>query len=305
MKNKSLLLLVFALLCCFLVIGTGCEILDEFDSVQTGETAKQTANQTESPARTTEPSTTQTTVPQTTEAPATEKTVEADLEYCKRAAVTAMTNYNAIDIFDNSGKIVQSKLHKYSDTSGEPQLYFMYVTSWGTWTAQGENTWHVETMELKYYGGYQDDYRFNLDVSFDESNDIYIISNVYMFFKEAGKSSYEGVGGCISSHELFRIPSSFVSEDRSEAAVKALDHSGIMDETRARMAFENYLNSYFFYYGYSVKANRYITHLQDYTGSWYFVCEITVSYNGAKEKMKASAYINVVTQAVEDFAVFY
>ena len=122
-------------------------------------------------------------------------------EYVKRAAVTAMTNYNAVDIFDNGGKIVQSKLHKYSDTSGEPELYFMYVTSWGTWTAQGENAWHVETMELKSYGGYQDDFRFNLNIRFDESNDAYIVSNVYEFCREAGKSSFASVSRARSPPE--------------------------------------------------------------------------------------------------------
>ena len=306
MKKSLLLLLVAALLFCFLLMGTGCEEFDDFAAFFNDETAARTEKQNTPSATSKSQPSTQSATPQGTEGQPSNQTTQADPEYFKRAAVTAMTNYNAVDIFDNGGKVVQSKLHKYSDTSGEPELYFMYVTSWGTWTAQGENAWHVETMELKSYGGYQDDYRFNLDVRFDKSNDAYIVSNVYEFCREAGKSSFVSVGGCVSSHELFRVPSSFVTEDRNGTAVKALDHSGLMNETRGRMAFENYANSYFSYYGCKVKANRYITHLQDYTGSWYFVCEITVTYsNGSKEQMKASAYINVATQAVEEFEVFY
>lgn len=307
MKKKLLLFLISTLLFSLLLFATGCEEVDYLFAYLDDESAAKTTEQKD--ARTVEQTAGQTAAPQDTTEQATEPEpeleAEADLEYCKRAAVTAMTNYNAVDIFDNSGKIAQSKLHKYSDTSGDPQLYFMYVSSWGTWTAQSENGWRVETLKLKAYGGYQDEYRFNLDVSFDSENDVYTISNVYGFFKEAGKSSYVSMGECVSSHELFRIPVSFVSEDRNEAAVKALDHSGRMNETRARMAFENYVNSYCSNFGYAVKFNRYITHLQDYTGSWYFECIITVTNTaGAKEQMTASAYINVVTQAVEDFAIF-
>lgn len=144
---------------------------------------------------------------------ATNPTPEEALEYVKRAAVTAMTNWCAFD----------GKIHSYSDTSGDRCLYYMFVTSWGTWVQKGDNNYQVQNLQLRTYGKedgptgeYDWDsvaYKFTLDVNYDPSKKVYTISNVYGAYKEKGDTAYTNMKFC-ASDKLFSVPFSLVEKDR-------------------------------------------------------------------------------------------
>ncbi|OUP11063.1 hypothetical protein [Collinsella sp. An2] len=96
--------------------------------------------------------------------------VSFDQETATRAAVVAMTNCYATDVFTADGSAYDvTKFHSYADMGG----YYLTVESSGTWRPKDAQTWHVEGLRLKAAGG---DFRieFKGDVTFDGAN--YIIS---------------------------------------------------------------------------------------------------------------------------------
>lgn len=108
-----------------------------------------------------------------------------------RAAVVAITNSLATDVFTNDGSRHDvSKYHSFSDTSA----FYMSVLSQGTWTEKNNNTWHVDGLRLQP-DGYDVVYntpinfdtiaKVSLDVSFDGGN--YIISNISGIYAIPGK----------------------------------------------------------------------------------------------------------------------
>ena len=108
-----------------------------------------------------------------------------------RAAVVAITNSLATDVFTNDGsRHDTAKYHGYSDTSA----FYMSVLSKGTWTEKNSSTWHVDGLRLQpdgYDTVYQTPINFDtvakvsLDVSFDGSN--YIVSNISGMYAIPGK----------------------------------------------------------------------------------------------------------------------
>lgn len=81
-------------------------------------------------------------------APVTERKEGRIDEMAFRAAVVALTNSLAADVFDdNDGNAHDpSKYHSYSDLSGEGT---MDILSDGYWSELGDNKWHVDSIRLK------------------------------------------------------------------------------------------------------------------------------------------------------------
>ncbi|WP_195377260.1 hypothetical protein [Anaerotruncus rubiinfantis] len=105
------------------------------------------------------------------------------VEYAKRAAVVAITNALATDVFEADHNTIDTeKYHSYSDLSG----YYMVVTSWGAWSAKDDVTWHVDGLEM-HPNEYSTVACATLDVSFDGSN--YVVSNVSGSFGKANDLS--------------------------------------------------------------------------------------------------------------------
>lgn len=96
------------------------------------------------------------------------------LEIAKQAAIVAMTNGHALDVFTDDGNHYDpSKFHAY----GEETEYSLSVYKEGTWTAKDEQTWHADELILKNDGYNPEFYlRLFLDVTFDGTN--YVISDV-------------------------------------------------------------------------------------------------------------------------------
>lgn len=103
-------------------------------------------------------------------------------EMAFRAAVVALTNANAADVFDdNNGNAHDpSKYHTYSDQSGESTLV---VLSEGYWEKLDDNKWHVDSMLLKNKNGVM--YDASLDVKYTGS--MYTISNIEGTWGASGK----------------------------------------------------------------------------------------------------------------------
>lgn len=103
-----------------------------------------------------------------------EATQEASfpVENAKRAAVVAITNALATDVFAADKNTVDpTKYHSYADLTG----YYMIVTSWGTWNAEDDATWHVDGLEM-HPNKYNTVACVSLDVTYDGDN--YVVSKV-------------------------------------------------------------------------------------------------------------------------------
>ena len=91
-----------------------------------------------------------------------------------RAAVTALTNYYAMDVLTD-GIEDPSLFHSFADTSGNTDDYYMKIWSVGEWTYKDDNTWHCSGLKLyKKSNGLS--INIACDVTYDGSN--YIVSNV-------------------------------------------------------------------------------------------------------------------------------
>lgn len=229
-------------------------------------------------------------------------------ELAKRAAVVAFTNYYALDVFTTDGNYDVSKFHSYADASDDASKYFWYVKSEGTWRAKNENTWHVDHLFLQLYAISDSIVNVSLDVSFDGKE--YIVSNL------AGKApSYDDANDAYSNMSVlenasdaalfFIVPLRLIENDRIDSEVDALDHSKELRVEQAHKAFE-YMGNALYPYGF--KCHWYsglIESWQSYDGSWFFKVEVTITNQyGASRKMTAEAYINNVTESVENFLVY-
>lgn len=93
-------------------------------------------------------------------------------EYAMRAAIVAMTNGQATDVFMRDGNTYDtSKFHKYSEIHDG----YLSVHSEGVWSQKDDTTWRVESMILKLEN-YEMYIKVSMDVNFDGKS--YIISNV-------------------------------------------------------------------------------------------------------------------------------
>lgn len=208
-------------------------------------------------------------------------------ELAKRAAVVAFTNRYATDVIINDA-IDATKFHSYDDVSG----YFMYEESDGVWTAVNEKTWHVEKLKL-IVNDYRTTATVSLDVKYDGEN--YIVSNL------AGNApSYEDVSIMEDETDYslyFVVPSELVIEDRDP--IKELR------EDVAKRAFK-YMGEALYPYGFECHwFGGTIESWQAYDGSWFFKVEVTITNQyGASRKAIAEAYINNVTESVENFLVY-
>lgn len=140
------------------------------------------------------------------------------IENAKRAAVVAITNSFATDVFKADRQTYDvSKFHSYADTSGKVESYFFNVTSWGTWSVIDEKTWHVDSLILKNILGTVAN--GSLDVKYDGKK--YIVSNEKgTFGKDLDLSEIEKE----KNASLFlAISPELIKNDRNQTEVNALD----------------------------------------------------------------------------------
>lgn len=162
MKHPVCLLMVACFVTVFLA-ACGSAAIPEQDTASQSSSVEQDSGNEESASEATEE----------VETPA-EVTLEASfpVENAKRAAVVAITNALATDVFAVDNNTVDpTKYHSYADLSG----YYMIVTSWGTWYAKDDATWHVDGLEM-HPNEYNTIACVSLDVTYDGNN--YVVSNV-------------------------------------------------------------------------------------------------------------------------------
>lgn len=151
-------------------------------------------------------------------------------ESAKRAAVVAMTNSQATDVFAEDGCSYDPELfHSYSDTDG----FYMTVYEEGNWSAKDEKTWHVEDLKLKL-SDYDTYLKATMDVSFDGEN--YIVSGVtkvmadleYLDSDDLSKINIEEMEPTESTPFLTVDPA-LIEEDREQS-----DEPDVGTDTSAR-----------------------------------------------------------------------
>ena len=91
--------------------------------------------------------------------------------YAQRAAVVAMTNAQATDVFAEDGSYDPAKFHSYADESG----FYMTLESEGAWLEEGRDMWRVENIQLGMEGDEKCLWA-SLNVCFDGTN--FEVSNV-------------------------------------------------------------------------------------------------------------------------------
>lgn len=138
-------------------------------------------------------------------------------EDAKRAAIVAMTNAQATDVFTEDGSDYDPlKFHSYADTDG----FHLTVYEDGGWSAKDEKTWHVEDLKLKLSD--HDTYmKVTADVSFDGED--YIVSGVtkvmaaleYLDSDDPSKINIEAMEPSESAPFL-TVPWHLITEDREE-----------------------------------------------------------------------------------------
>lgn len=214
MKRFLLFGLVLALLMGYALMAAGSD--DTTSSSSSGTTTVNTEEQQKNDETTKTAEKATESAEKATESVTAEQvwtSVEAP-EYVKRASVTAMTNWCAFD----------GKVHSYSDTSGERCLYYMFVSSWGSWTQSDANTYQVKDLQLRTYGNEDGPtgeydwesvaYKFTLDVKYDPAKNVYTISNVYSSYKEKGDAKYTSMEFC-ASHDSFTVSIGLIEKDRA------------------------------------------------------------------------------------------
>ncbi|MCM0648411.1 hypothetical protein NBE98_08495 [Clostridium swellfunianum] len=223
------------------------------------------------------------------------------VENAKRAAVVAITNSYAADVFKADGNTYDvSKFHSYADTSGNVKSYFFNVTSWGTWSVKDEKTWHVDSLMLKNILGTIAN--GSLDVKYDGSK--YIVSNVKGTFGKDGDLSEIEAGS--SASLCLMIPTELIKNNRSQTEVDALDRSKDLDKHVARSAFENHGKSV---YPYGFECHWIVdlrNEEQTPEGSWIFKVGVTITnQNGTKKDAITEGIIsgNTNNPIVKEFNV--
>ena len=140
--------------------------------------------------------------------------------------------------------------------------------------------------------------RVSLDVNYNGAD--YIISNVLDTngTNDSNTTSYEEQCLCYS------VTENLIENDRIQSEVDALDHSKELRVEQAIKALEIY-GGYLFPYRFECHwYTGLITREQTYDGYWFIKVNVTITNQyGAERKAIAQAYINNVTEAVEDFAV--
>lgn len=141
-------------------------------------------------------------------------------ETAKRAAVVALTNSQATDVFKaDRNSYDKSKFHSYSDISG----FFLTFVDEGTWSAKDEYTWHVHEIRLEIFG-YGTQIKATLDVKKD--GETYIVFNAD---KVVGAKDKIDDGKTYSTEHMdpsdsnpyLTVSAALVEEDRDNAAVQA------------------------------------------------------------------------------------
>lgn len=212
--------------------------------------------------------------------------VNFPVENARRAAVVALTNGYATDVFTEDGDYYDPvKLHTYADLSG----YYMTVLNEGIWTAKSENTWHVEGLILED-SLFKNKTNAALDITFDGTN--YIASNLKgIFGTNNDLASLETEPDHFKNNYLVVKPE-MIADDREKTSQNEEENIGIYFYHKA---FEEYGTSYF-PYGFECDWKKGRIAEEKYSdGSYYFKVKVTVTnaYN-AKRKTVASGNVKYV-----------
>ena len=166
------------------------------------------------------------------------KLIEVSREFAKRAAVVAITNGQAVDVFKKDRSTYDtSKFHSYSEVHDG----YLSIHNEGVWTQIKDAAWHVEGLILRFeqYDNYIKAY---MDVHFDGKN--YVISNggriiadlEYLDSDDPSRTSGIEILQPSVNAPYLTVPSSLVKKDRDlnkEAARRAeLDKKARMEEER-------------------------------------------------------------------------
>lgn len=154
-------------------------------------------------------------------------------ENAKRAAVVALTNCQATDVFNADGYTYNEfKFHSYSDISG----FYLTIIDVGNWKAIDEHTWHVEDLKcmMSGTGTYL---KASLDVSFDGTN--YVVSNVdkivaakeYIDSEDSSKINLEHLEPTENTPYLTISPS-MIEEDRDTIEEKEQNNKTLPTDER-------------------------------------------------------------------------
>ncbi|MBR4346286.1 MAG: PASTA domain-containing protein [Oscillospiraceae bacterium] len=216
----------------------------------------------------------------------------------KRAAVVAITNYCAMDVFtDDYSDYDPAKFHSYADTSGNLEDYYQYVESWGEWKTVSANHWHVDGLNLKPYNpDWMEKRIIDLDVTFDGIN--YIISDVKDGDKEKNSWALQAYDSFIG----YTVTPDLVAEKREEDP-EEIDHRDDLSLEDAQKKFDSYGKSQY-PYGFKSHWNTDLRSCEQSKrdGSWFLKVGVTIT-NEYGTEMDTVAESTVTVNGVEKFYV--
>ena len=228
---------------------------------------------------------------------ATEKEEIFPVENAKRAAIVALTNGTVSDVFADDGfSIDKSKLHSYSDLSGE----YILVDDWGSWKEKNSNTWHVDN--LTGTNSYNNKVIASLDVTF--SSNVYTVSNITGSY---GNNDLKEIEETVSTkNDIVNVSPNLIKDNRDTSALQE-DKAEQIDHYYAKKAFEKY--------GEAQYPNGFKCHWildlyndeQDNNGTYFFKVGVTVkNSSNAKQEMIAEGKVSGTNDSpvVKDFIVY-
>jgi hypothetical protein len=221
-------------------------------------------------------------------------------EAAKRAAVTSITNYFAMDVLDSTGDYVdKTKFHNYSDTSNHPENYYMFLIDKGTYSYKSNDTWFIREIKLRSYK-FNTEHVINMCVTFDGTK--YITSN-WIDARDVRPGLKVTYNPSAAAYEV--LPSMIVN-DRSQTAEDALDHSSELLSGTAYRLLQEYLVQIT---GCKVNVKEFLGNYgsyQKWDGSWFVdvACDFKTNAGGKYTKrIQAVIYVNKTVEIIATYNI--
>ena len=228
------------------------------------------------------------------------------VENAKKAGVTIIENYLALDVFNEAGTEVDpAKYHTFGDKTGNPEDYYMWINDYGTWTYYNENTWHCDKLNLTRYGWNTSHIR-SFNITYKDG--LYTITNIVdsRDVPDSQKTIWEDDYMPVIDDSLLVGERTYpynVTKTCGEDVAGTSDYDATL-RTMTRNLIDNgaVYNWYIYYYNQETQVD--IPFLTGFTkeyngaGVWITYMNVNVKYGGTTYKKVAKCKVDLVKDSI-------
>ncbi len=222
-------------------------------------------------------------------------------EIAIRAAVVAMTNCFATDVFDKEGSYDTEKFHTFADLSG----YYMSIEQEGQWVGVDESTWRVDGMRLEASEGLC--LELSADVMFDGSN--YVVHSVNVAYGSSFDDIDSGDDWSVSNETyepseslpFLTVSPGLIEEARNtekesdKAEEKAAEEAAAAAEEAEEAEYTSWVESHFSFW--SGKCDELVDLVKDQLNDERSFEHIETSYVALRDQETLDEMDSLITQA--------